>query len=254
MQAAWGSITPHSLAGGDFSQDWTNIGLITTDDDWSGVPSIVGYRGDGLTSATGTNPQTILAFAGPPMTPVAVVDVNANQTTPNTFTTGGVAEFQIANAVVALQGSGTADAPFLNFYMDATGRTGVTVSYSLRDIDGSTDDAAQQVAFQYRLSDSGNYTDVPTGYVSDATTGPSLATLVTPISISLAAWDNQTTLEFRIITTNAVGNDEWVGVDDISVKSSPQQVVPEFGTLFTVGGSLGLFGLGAMVRQKRTAA
>ena len=42
-----------------------------------------------------------------------MVDVNVNQTNPNTNTTGGVAEFEIANAVVALQGSGTADAPNL---------------------------------------------------------------------------------------------------------------------------------------------
>ena len=32
-----------------FSQDWSNTGLITVDDDWSGVNSIIGYRGDGLT-------------------------------------------------------------------------------------------------------------------------------------------------------------------------------------------------------------
>ena len=43
-----------------FSQDWTNAGLITINDDWSGVPSIIGYRGDGLTISAGVDPQTIL--------------------------------------------------------------------------------------------------------------------------------------------------------------------------------------------------
>ncbi|MBP7354563.1 MAG: hypothetical protein KA928_00270 [Longilinea sp.] len=43
-----------------FSQDWTNIGLITTNDDWSGVPGIMGYRGDGLTAANDVDPQTVL--------------------------------------------------------------------------------------------------------------------------------------------------------------------------------------------------
>ena len=44
-----------------FSQDWSNTGLITTIDDWSGVPGINGYRGDALTAATGVDPQTVLA-------------------------------------------------------------------------------------------------------------------------------------------------------------------------------------------------
>jgi len=38
------------------SQDCSNTGLITTNDDWSGVASIIGYRGDGLTTATGVDP------------------------------------------------------------------------------------------------------------------------------------------------------------------------------------------------------
>ena len=29
-----------------FSQDWANAGLITANDNWSGVPGIIGYRGD----------------------------------------------------------------------------------------------------------------------------------------------------------------------------------------------------------------
>ena len=88
-----------------FSQNWTNIGLITANDDWSGVPGIIGYRGDGLTGGTGTDPQTILGEGTP------VIDVNANQTNPNTFATGGVTEFHITDPVVALTGSGTAKAP-----------------------------------------------------------------------------------------------------------------------------------------------
>ena len=29
-----------------FTQDWSNTGLITTNDDWSGVAGVVGYLGD----------------------------------------------------------------------------------------------------------------------------------------------------------------------------------------------------------------
>jgi len=43
-----------------FSQDWSNTGLLTTTDDWSSVPAIIGYRGDAITGATGADPQTLL--------------------------------------------------------------------------------------------------------------------------------------------------------------------------------------------------
>ncbi len=128
--------------------------------------------------------------------------------------------FAPSNPVVALNGSGSADAPNLDLYMNSTGRQQVTVSYNLRDIDGSADNTNQQVALQYRIGGSGNFINVPAAYVADASTGPSLATLVTPVSVSLPEWTNVADLQFRIITTNAPGNDEWIGVDDISVTST----------------------------------
>src|SRR5262245_25991213 len=41
--------TPQTLP---FSQDWSNTTMITVNDNWTGVPGIIGYRGDGLTGAT----------------------------------------------------------------------------------------------------------------------------------------------------------------------------------------------------------
>jgi predicted extracellular nuclease len=191
--------------------------MITTNDDWSAVPGIVGYRGDDLTTSTGTNPQTILSDGT--TTPV---DVNANKTDPNTFTTGGIAEFEIADPVVALQGSGTADAPFLLISINTTGLMSITVSYKLRDIDGSGDNAVQPVALHYRVGTSGDFTDVPAAFVADATTGPNLATLVTPVSVTLPSnADNQPVVQLRMMTTNAAGSDEWVGVDDILITGTP---------------------------------
>jgi hypothetical protein len=78
LRPAYADSTAQTLP---FTQDWSNSGLITANDNWSGVPGIVGFRGDGLTGATGTNPQTIVAES-------AVVNVIANQTNPNTLTTG----------------------------------------------------------------------------------------------------------------------------------------------------------------------
>lgn len=196
-----------------FAQNWTNIGLIAVSDDWTGVPGIEGYRGDDLTTATGADPQTILADGT--NTPL---DVNANQTNPNTFATGGVAEFHLADPVIALNGSGTADAPFVLISFSTSGQSSVQVAYVLRDLDGSIDDAVMPVALQYRIGGSGDFTNLPAGFVADATTGPSLATLVTPVSVTLpAAADNQPLVQVRVIITNAVGNDEWVGIDDITI-------------------------------------
>ena len=124
-----------------FAQDWSNTGLITTNDDWSGVAGVVGYLGDdATTTANDVDPQTRLAAAFS-----ATADVIANQTSTG-ITNGGVAEFHIADPVVALQGSGTADAPNLVITLDTTGKAGILVGYNLRDVDSGTDNATQQVA------------------------------------------------------------------------------------------------------------
>ena len=205
--------TPQALP---FAQDWTNGALITVNDDWSGVPGIEGFLGDdGTTTATAVNPQTLTAFEG------ASVDVIANQTNTG-ITNGGVSEFAIADPVVALQGSATADAPYLRVTLSTEGLSAIRVRYTLRDIDGSTDNAVQAVALHYRIGTSGNWTNVPEAFVADATTGPSLATQVTPVSVVLPfEADNQPVVQLRIMTTNAAGNDEWVGIDDIIVDQAP---------------------------------
>jgi hypothetical protein len=155
-----------------------------------------------------------------PDTP-GVVDVNANQTNPSVFNTGGTTEFEVADPAVALAGSGTARAPYLKLYLNTTGQTGVTVAYNLRDLDASTDNSVQQVALQFRVGNAGNFTNLPAGYVADASGGPSTATLVTPVCVVLpAAADNQALVEVRVMSTDAVGNDEWVAVDDIVVSTA----------------------------------
>ena len=216
-----------------YSQDWSNTALITANDDWAGVPGVIGYRGDGLTSVNDVDPQTVLGQESP-----LVVDVNANQTNPNTFTTGGVTEFQLTNSVVALTGSGTADAPYVVFHVNTAGLSNINVSYNLRDLDGSTDNAVQQVALQYRIGETGNFSNVPAGYVADATTGPSLATLVTPVNVTLASSaGNQPQLQVRVITTNATGNDEWVGIDDVSITGTAAEQAPQVASTVPANGA-----------------
>lgn len=204
------------------SQNWNVTTLIDTNDSWANIPGIVGLRGDNLTAANDVDARTVLAADDP-----GVVDVNINQTNPATFSTGGVAEFELADPVVALTGSGTADAPYLRVTITTAGVHGVRVRYTLRDLDGSIDNAVQQVALHYRVGVSGNWTDVPAAYVADATTGPSLATLTTPVDVILpAAADDQAVVQLRILTTNATGNDEWVGIDDLIIEPSTAPTAP----------------------------
>jgi FG-GAP-like repeat len=208
------TATPQTLP---FSQNWTNVGLITANDDWSGVPGIVGFLGDFDPGAvTAVDPRTLL-------TPFATnnIDVIANQASA-ALTNGGVGEFDgIANPVVALQGSGTADAPHIIIYLNTTGLGTINFTCNIRDIDDSADNATQQVDVQYRVGGAGNYASVTGGYIADASSGPS-TTMTTPLNLTLpAAADNQSQVEIRVITTNAIGSDEWVGVDDISVTGTP---------------------------------
>lgn len=208
------SAVYHDLSSGALLQDWSNAGQITTNDDWSGVPSIQGFLGDiDAGTATGVDPRTLTGAN------LGALDVNANQTNPNTYTSGGVTEFAITNPTVALQGSGTADAPSLVLYLDATGRENVRVQFNARDIDGSADDAAQTVAIQYRIGETGTWTNVTNGYNADVTTA-NAATQVTAFDVTLPAEANgQGQIQVRILTTNAGGSDEWVGIDDINVSS-----------------------------------
>ncbi len=213
------NLTYYKLATSDFLQDWSNPNLIITDDDWSNLPNIRGFRGDGLVSSTGINPQTVLADGS--ATPV---DVNANQSNPNTYTNSGITEFALSNPTIALRGSSTATAPNLVIYLDATGRQNLQLSFTLRDIDTSTRDAIQSVAVQYRIGNTGNFTNLPAAFVPDASnnasTSASYDAREARISVLLPPEvTNQAQVQVRFLTTDANGEDEWIGVDDIKVTS-----------------------------------
>lgn len=198
------------------AQSWSDTGLIAADDDWSRVPAIVGLRGDGMVTEPGVDPRTVLADGS--ATPI---DVTANRTDPGAVgLAAGVAEFELANPVVAIAGSATAAAPQLVAALDTRGRKGIAVRLVLRDVDGSAADSLQPVALQYRVGESSEFANAPGGYVADATSGPAEATRVTELRTVLpAAVDDQPLVHLRVITTNADGRDEWVGVDDIEVSA-----------------------------------
>ena len=197
-----------------FTQAWTDTGLISSDDNWSSVAGVAGHRGDGLTAAAGADPRVVLADGA--ATPL---DVNANEPDPlRVGLPAGVAEFELPDPVVALQGSATAAAPHLLLSLDTRRRSGITVRYRLRDVDASAADAAQAVALQYRVGATGDFVSVPAGFVADATAGPGQAGAVTGVSAVLpAAAADRSLVQVRVLTANAAGQDEWVGVDDLAV-------------------------------------
>jgi hypothetical protein len=109
----------HPLASSDFDQNWGNTGAINTNDDWSNIPSIVGFRTGDVTSATGVDPRTILTDTG------FTAGVLANQFP--TSTTGGVLEVDrvssgTVNPTIALQGSNGTDYEGIVVYLNTTGR------------------------------------------------------------------------------------------------------------------------------------
>ena len=140
-----------------FAQDWHDTSLITVTDDWSGVPGVVGHLGQDITTATGVDPQTLLTDS----TVANDVDVIANIPPDVNIQNGGVGEFEVDDPVVALQPDGIADAPYLLLDLQTTGFRNVAVSYVLRDIDNSIDNAVQPVALQYRAGSTGAWTNVP---------------------------------------------------------------------------------------------
>src|SRR5687767_6026469 len=130
-----------------FSQNWTTTTQIAANDNWSGVPGIEGYLGQDITTTTGTDPQTLTGVSASGTD----LSVLANQVN-TTISNGDVAEFDgIANPTIALQASGTADAPYLLINLDTTGQSGINVAYKLRDLDATTDNAVMPVALQYRV-------------------------------------------------------------------------------------------------------
>ena len=233
-----------------FTQDWSDTNQVSITDDWSGVSGINGFRGDNLTGLIGEDPKNITAADDP-----GVLDVNANRGDPNSFITGGVTEFgSIANPVVALQGSATADAPYIQLYLNTDDADNIQLSYKVRDIDGSADNTNQQVNAQIRIGAAGPWANLFGTYIADATDS-ALAVKVTDISVILPdSVEKQTQVQIRIMTTNAPGSDEWVGIDNIKVEAlRPLPSASEKG-MIVLAGLLVLAGTAFMIRRKRLAA
>lgn len=218
MAVALATVAPRD-ARGDGSpqplpllQDWSTSPVVV-DDDWSTVPGIVGYSGAGLIGNNiGTPPSEITEPGGDDSVPL----VEADRATALT-SAGGIVELVIDDPIIAMSGSSQVDAPHLVVTVDTSAVARVHVSYVVVDLD-RTGNVEQALALQYRVGTAGPFTNVPEAYVADATAGPNQAGLRTRVAVDLpdeAA--GQPVLQLRLITANAQGGDEWIGIDNLRV-------------------------------------
>ncbi|HEX8736523.1 MAG TPA: carboxypeptidase-like regulatory domain-containing protein [Pyrinomonadaceae bacterium] len=216
----------YHFTSGNLSLDLTSTStnMITTNDDWSGVSSVEGYDGKNLSATHGVDPQTILGteFASNALPSGSSTQVNANKGNPSAFNAGGLTEFDTGTYLAfGFQGNVQAN-PYMVFYINTTGYSNIIMSYRVQDIDTGSNDSVSPVALQYRVGTTGNFVNVPAGFITDATDGPNLGGRTTSRSVTLpAAVNNQPQVQVRIITTNAAATDgtstpdEWIGVNSI---------------------------------------
>lgn len=217
-----------SLANLNFSVTAGSTDQITTNDDWSGVASAEGYFGNGLTATHGVDPQTVLGteFAGNALPVAGQTQVNANKGNPSAYNAGGVTEFDTGTYIsIGFQGNVQAN-PYVVFYLNTLNRSSVPVGYEITDIDGGSNNAVSPIALQYRVGETGLFTNVPAAFIPDATDGPNVSGRVTTRSVLLpAAVSNQAKVQVRLITTNAAGSggsstpDEWIGLNNVVISS-----------------------------------
>jgi hypothetical protein len=208
----------------------TSTNMITSNDDWTGVASVEGYFGQNLTATHGIDPQTVLGteFAGNDLPGDGDTQVNANKGNPSAYNAGGVTEFDTGTYLAfGFQGNVQAN-PYMVFYLNTTGHTNVTMNYQVQDIDGGSNNAVSPIALQYRVGTTGTFTNVPAGFIADATDGPNIDGRTTSRSVLLpAAVNNQPQVQVRLITTNAANTggsstpDEWIGVNNVVISVAP---------------------------------
>ncbi|KQV71561.1 hypothetical protein ASC64_06025 [Nocardioides sp. Root122] len=200
-----------------YTQDWSGLTATST---WADFPGVEGFT-TGTTIAAGNLPNTTdvgtLTAEG---TLTSNLVIRTGTAAPNGDSNGGVLAYpNVANKTVALSATGSVTTPLLAFHLDTTGRSGFSVDYDLQDLDSSADDQPTRVALQYRVGTSGAYTNVPSAYVSDATTAANTTVTSTHVSATLpSAVDGRPDVFLRVITLdNASGSNEHVGVDNITI-------------------------------------
>lgn len=229
----------HNFSGGNLTLTVSEATKdnITTNNDWSKIPSVEGYCGDGLTTNPGTDPRTVTkteyannALPAPSNARVGTC-VNADKGNPSAYNGSGITEFDRPkdpkNMAFGFQGN-VQNNPYLVFYLNTTGQTYVRMSYDVIDIDEGNNSSYSQMALQYRVGETGDFINLPDGYVADGTDGPNVAGRITSVSVTLPpAALNQPKVQVRIISTFASDGpgstsqtpNEWIGVNNVIISN-----------------------------------
>ena len=243
LRSVQANSTYFNLASGPLTLNLTaaTANLITSNDNWTGVPSTEGYCGNGLTSTSGVDPRTVVTaeFPQSALPNSSSTCVAANKGNPNAFNVGGLAEFDTGTFLAfGIQGNVQSRAPYMVFYVNTTGRSNIRFAFEATDIDAGSNNSVTQVAVQYRVGETGNFTNIPEGYIADVT-DPNVAGRKTSKNILLpSAIDNQLKVQIRIITTDAAGPDEWLGINNVVIGGlAPSAAgVPVSGQVLTADG------------------
>jgi len=199
-----------------YSQNWSGL---TTTSTWADFPGVEGFSaGTSIAAANLPNTTDVGTLTAEGTLVSSLVARTGN--TPNSDSNGGVLTYGAAtDRTVALSATSGITTPMLVLHLDTTGQSGINVAYDVQDLDGSADDQPTRVALQYRVGTSGAYTNVPAGYLADATGPGNTAVTSTHVSAALpAAADNQADLYVRVMTIdNASGSNEHIGIDNISI-------------------------------------
>jgi Hint domain len=206
------AIVYHKLSDDPLTQKWSS-GTVTTSDDWSG--SIQGFSSIQFAGGVGGDARTLL-FDSEDSDVSANVMFTPSMYDPDDGDQGGVAEFQDFG-MVGLAGGENAAAPNLVIYLDTTGVTSpMSLDFTIKDLDGNSHDTAQQINVQYRIGETGLWTNLPGGYFADVTAQGD--TPDTQVSLALPPeLLGQEKVQIRILTVDSNGQDEWVGIDDIHI-------------------------------------
>lgn len=220
----------HNFSGGSLTLAVTpqTVNQITRNDDWINVSGVEGYCGSGLVNTHGIDPRNVLGteYSNNAL-PGASPCVNANKGNPSAYNGSGVTEFDTGDYLaIGFQGN-VQNNPYLVFFLNTTGQNYVRMSYDVIDIDGGNNDSVSQMALQYRVGETGNFTNLPGGFVADATDGNRVSGRTTSVLVTLPPEAlNQPKVQVRILTTFAADTsgsqtpNEWVGVNNILISNT----------------------------------
>lgn len=209
------STVYHSLADGEFLQDWSDTNLISGVG-WSGVPSITGGTLGSVDASVDLRDLTGREVPSNGVSPNWSILPNGN----------GVLEFEIADPTIVLRPSAESGTVVgLGLYLDTSGCEDIRLQFDIRDVDpAARPEGDQQLIVQYRVGSSGAWSNLEGGYFPDVSTSGAGPTVSVDLTLPPDAND-EPQVQIRILTAGGNSVSEWIGIDNIRV-SRPDATAP----------------------------